>query len=180
MTALNVKPQLTRVVEELSAMAEALDATQLATLAENIDRAPRLFFSGQGRSGLMIKAITIRLMHIGLQVYVAGESNTPAIGHGDLLVAVSSSAKTQTTLSHIRAARQAGAKVALISAKPAPEVETDIALYLPARVSVMTDQHAGSLFEQTLLIIGDAIARLIQQRRGETDANLDKRHANLQ
>ena len=180
MSEFDIKQRLPRVIDELSAMANQLDADALNRLADEIQRAPKVFFSGQGRSGLMIKAIAVRLMHIGVPVFVAGESNTPAIGPGELLVAVSSSAKTQTTLAHIAAARKAGAKIALVSAKPAPGIDADITVCLPARTSVATAQHAGSLFEQSLLITGDAIAWRIQNERGEPDANLDKRHANLQ
>ncbi|CAJ0995663.1 3-hexulose-6-phosphate isomerase [Sodalis praecaptivus] len=180
MSTVSLTQRLQQVARELSKMAQAINDEQLSQLAEAINRTPRVFLSGQGRSRLMVKAIAIRLMHIGLAVYVAGESNTPAIAAGDLLIAVSSSAKTPVTLSHIAAARQAGAAVALISSSPTPALQVDHYVSLPARKEVATDQHAGSLFEQSLLITGDAIAWKIQHRRAQTDAELDKRHANLQ
>lgn len=180
MSVHNIDQRLKQVSAELAQMAASVDPAQLDALAEAINQAPRVFFSGQGRSGLMIKAIAVRLMHIGLTVYVAGESNTPAIGNNDLLIAVSSSAKTQTTLMHIAAARKASAQITLISSGPAADIAADLTLYLPARKQVATDQHAGSLFEQSLLITGDAIAWRIQRLRGMSDADLDNRHANLQ
>ncbi|WP_413741987.1 SIS domain-containing protein [Sodalis sp. RH15] len=180
MAAYDAKERILTVISELDQIRNALDGERLNRLADSIHQTPRVFFSGQGRSGLMVKAIAIRLMHIGIQVYVAGESNTPAIGKNELLVAVSSSAKTTVTLSHIAAARKAGAKVVLISSAPAPEVDADIHIQIPSRTLVATEQHAGSLFEQSLLIAGDAIAWRIQHLRGQQDADLDKRHANLQ
>lgn len=172
--------RLQQVVDELGAMAAQIDGAQLNALADILHQAPAVFFSGQGRSGLMVKALAIRLMHIGLKVYVAGESSTPAIAEGEWLVAVSSSAKTPATLAHIAAARQAGASIALISAAEAPTIQADLTLVLPARSQVPTSQHAGSLFEQSLLLAGDAMAWRVQHLRGQADAQLDRRHANLQ
>ncbi|WP_213992433.1 SIS domain-containing protein [Sodalis sp. dw_96] len=180
MSPYGVKDRIRAIVCELDHIRGTLDAEQLNHLADLIHQTSRVFFSGQGRSGLMVKAIAIRLMHIGINVYVAGESNTPAMEKNELLVAVSSSAKTTVTLSHIAAARKAGAKVVLVSSTPAPQIETDFHILIPARTEVATEQHAGSLFEQSLLIAGDAIAWRIQHLRGQTDADLNKRHANLQ
>jgi 6-phospho-3-hexuloisomerase len=53
-------------------------------------------------------------------------------------------------------------------------------LTIPARSAVSTDQHAGSLFEQTILLLGDAIAWQIQRKLGVDDRLLNERHANLQ
>jgi 6-phospho-3-hexuloisomerase len=45
---------------------------------------------------------------------------------------------------------------------------------------VATAQHAGSLFEQSCLIVADSVAALLQQRLARTDTDLAARHANLQ
>ena len=39
----------------------------------------RVFVAGMGRSGLMLRAFAIRLAQMGLTVYVAGETVTPAV-----------------------------------------------------------------------------------------------------
>ena len=168
------------VLAELRAVADTYDAAALEAVAQAADQARRVFFSGQGRSGLMNRAIAIRLMHIGLTVHVAGEPSTPAIGPGDLLIAVSSSAKTEATLAHIAVARKAGAQVVLVSAVASAARLADVALLIPAKTAVASDQHAGSLFEQSLLLVGDALAWSLQQRRGVPDQVLNERHANLQ
>lgn len=48
--------------------------------------APRIYVAGAGRSGLIAKAFAMRLMHIGMESYVVGETITPAMQNGDLLV----------------------------------------------------------------------------------------------
>ncbi|RYF64320.1 MAG: SIS domain-containing protein, partial [Comamonadaceae bacterium] len=138
------------------------------------------FLSGQGRSGNMVRALAIRFMHIGVQVHVAGEPTTPAIGAGDLLVAVSASARTKATLEHIQVARKVGAGVALVTTVADAPDSIDRVLRLPVRSAVPSAQHAGSLFEQTILLLGDSLAWHVQRQLGVDDAALDARHANLQ
>ena len=38
-----------------------------------------VFIMGLGRSGLVAKAFGMRLMHLGLKVYIVGDTITPAI-----------------------------------------------------------------------------------------------------
>jgi 6-phospho-3-hexuloisomerase len=54
-----------------------------------------------------------------------------------------------------------------------------VRLHLPARTVVPTGQHAGSLFEQSLLVVGDALCRRVQAELGVPTSALDARHANL-
>lgn len=161
-------------------MIQSLDAAELDLLVEAMISAKKVFLSGQGRSGLMARALAIRFMHIGLPVHVAGEPSTSSISTGDLLIAVSASANTKTTLEHMRVARDSGATVVLVSAKKADAAIAHLSLTLPARSLVATVQHAGSLFEQAFLLVGDAIAWQVQQRLGADERLLDQRHANLQ
>lgn len=175
-----VVDRLAVVLDEHRRLREALDAAEIDALAGAIIDARSVFFSGQGRSGLMTRALAIRLMHLGVKVHVAGEPSTPAIGAQDLLIAVSASAGTKATLEHVRIARSSGARVALVSSKkPEPDV-ADLGLTLPACLAVPTVQHAGSLFEQAFLLVGDALAWHIQTQLGVDERLMNERHANLQ
>ena len=51
----------------------------------------KVLMLGAGRSGLVARAFALRLVHLGFNVYVQGETITPAIGKGDLVVAISGS-----------------------------------------------------------------------------------------
>jgi 6-phospho-3-hexuloisomerase len=167
-------------VAELAAMVSEVVPGQLETMVEAWAGAPRLFFTGVGRSGLAAKAVAMRLMHIGRTAYVVGEIATPAIGEGDLLVAVSSSGRG-SILEQARTAAGLGARIAAITSSPANELAALAAavLVLPARTRVSTEQHAGSLFEQSVLVLGDAVCRGVQARLGVASGELDARHANL-
>lgn len=176
---MTVKQNAEAAVAELTALVEALDEAQLDAAAQIIADAPRIFFTGIGRSGLSARAIAMRLMHIGRASYVVGEVATPAIGAGDVLVALTSSGRG-TVLEQARAALTHGARVVTFSTGENDLTAlSEVFVALPARTIVPTEQHAGSLFEQGCLVVGDALCRAVQARLGVPTSELDARHANL-
>lgn len=168
------------ILRELETLMGAIDEAALGLLVEEMLAAGKIVFTAQGRSGLMLKAIAVRLMHIGLPVFVAGESVTPSVAKGDLTIAVSSSARTATTLIHLAAARKAGGRTVLFTCAGEADALADLVIRLPVRGEIATVQHAGSLFEQGMLVIGDAVAFAIQSRLGVSEAVMNDRHATLQ
>ncbi len=177
---MKVKEKVKQNIQELNEIADSLDEQQLEKAAEVCVGATRIFFSGMGRSGNMVKALAIRFMHLGFEAYVAGDASTPSIRKGDLLVAVTASAKTKVTLNHMEIARREGAEVILITAQTEYLGMSDYVITIPARTKVATQQHAGSLFEQSVLVVGDALAAAIQEKKGIAAEDMNYRHANLQ
>lgn len=55
-----------------------------------------IFLVGAGRSGFVAKAFAMRLMHLGYYVYVIGETITPWINDGDIIITVSKSGKSNS------------------------------------------------------------------------------------
>ena len=74
------------ILSELERTLAAVSEPEIAAAQRMILTANRLFVMGAGRTGLALKMAAMRLMHLGLVVYVAGEVTTPAIGQGDLLL----------------------------------------------------------------------------------------------
>lgn len=171
---------LVRNVSELQAVAEIMDGKQLEQAVQICLKAKRIFFSGMGRSGNMVKALAIRFMHLGYDAYVAGDAATPSVEESDLLIAVTASAKTKVTLNHMEVARRVGARVLLVSALPENPGISDYFLSVPAKTKVKSAQHAGSLFEQSVLVVGDAICEELKQEKKVSTEYMDHRHANLQ
>ncbi|MBM9467852.1 6-phospho-3-hexuloisomerase [Nakamurella leprariae] len=171
---------VTETVTELHRLADAVDYAALARLEDAVVQAPRVFLTGAGRSGLMARAVAMRLMHIGLRAYAAGEIATPAIERGDLLLAFTGRGSRSIGL-QVDTARAVGASVALLTTAADTDLsrQADIVVTVPARTLVTTVQHAGSLFEQGCLVVGDALCRAVQQRLAVATAELDRRHANL-
>lgn len=177
---MSVIENIKRNVSELQAIAEVVDEKQLDEVVRACLDAKRIFFSGMGRSGNMVKALAIRFMHLGYEAYVAGDASTPSVEKEDLLIAVTASAKTKVTLNHMETAKGVGAKVLLVSALLENPELSDYFLSIPAKTKVESTQHAGSLFEQSVLVVGDAISAKIQQEKKVSTEYMNHRHANLQ
>lgn len=164
---------------EINAVLKHIDPRSITALVGAIEDSSAVYFQGSGRTLLMIKAVAMRMMHMGLPVHIVGEVLTPAISEGDLLIAVSARGGAGTRAA-IQTATKVGARVAAITTRRENlDDAADLIVTVPARVEVDSVQHAGSLFEQSLLVLGDAICRTIQANRGVPTEVLTARHANL-
>jgi 6-phospho-3-hexuloisomerase len=170
----------TRAVDELHTLIRCLDWTPFEQAVATLGATTRVYIAGFGRSGLVGRAIAMRLMHIGQTTYVIGDTTTPSIVSGDLLLAISSTG-SGAVLRQAETAHAAGAAVMAITAATTTPlaVLADSVLVVPARTDVSTTQHAGSLFEQSTLILGDALCAALQSRLQVPNRELDRRHANL-
>ena len=166
------------VLDELRAVVTAVDPDAVAALLAAVETARRVYFDARGRSGLVARALAMRWMHLGLRVHVAGETVTPAIGPGDLLVCLSGSGHTTGPVVNADVARSRGAQVGVLTGDPGSPLAAaaDIVVAVPRAGS---GQHAGSSFEQACLVLGDAMCGTFQQAARIPHAALDQRHANL-
>ncbi|MGQ9732321.1 MAG: 6-phospho-3-hexuloisomerase [Candidatus Zipacnadales bacterium] len=187
MTATTTHSNSLRVTEELREALIHTDAEQNERLVEAILQAQGVFCSGQGRSGLMIKAFAMRLVHLGLRAHVVGETTTPAIGKGDLLIAASGSGQTRTTLAIVEAARERGALTACITAHADSPIGRTVDLVVELSAPITSDsprgrsiQPPGSLFEQALLVTCDAMVMTLMERLGTTEEEMRARHTKLE
>lgn len=181
---------LTRIARELDSVVDQLvhgDPMELAVFAELIAEAPRVFVLGAGRSGLALRMTAMRLMHLGLEVHVVGEVTTPAIAKGDLLLTASGSGTTGGIIRAAQTAATAGARVAAITTDAqSPLAALALAtIIVPAagkldRSGEASAQYAGSLFEQSVVVLGDALFHALWQRSGASADELWPRHANIE
>ncbi len=74
------------VANELVELMEKVDDAQIEAFKKIIESSNRIFTAGMGRSGFMMRGFAMRLMHMGYKTYVVGETTTPAILEGDVLV----------------------------------------------------------------------------------------------
>lgn len=178
------------VLDEVSRSAATLletDPAALDRLVEAIEDADRVFLLGAGRSGLALRGTAMRLMHLGLTAHVAGDATAPAVRGGDLLLVASGSGTTAGIVRAVHAAQEAGARVAAITADPRSTVADAADLVVLVRAPGKEDhsatasaQFSGSLFEQTVSLLGDAVVHTLWQRSGRTADDLYSRHANLE
>lgn len=179
--------QVDTIAAELVRALRSVDAAALDALGDALTSAPRVFVAGKGRSGLMMRAFAMRLMHLGLTAYVVDDVTTPALMEGDLLVIGSGSGTTPTLVRYAERAKSLGANLALITTAPVSPIGAlaDDALVLAAtspRVagSAESVQPMANLFEQALLLVLDILVMRMAQARGMTTVEMMTRHANLE
>lgn len=173
------------VLDENARVLGAIDPAAVDGLVRLVAAAPRVFVAGEGRSGLVARMFAMRLMHLGRVVFVVGETVTPAVRAGDLLVAASGSGETRFVCEVAEAAKTSGVAVAAVTTDPASRLAktATLAVVVPAaakldRSGERSRQFAGSLFEQATLLFFDAAFWLLSA--GQAADALWARHANLE
>ena len=159
---------------------------------ENIDEVKKLFFSsnrifvyGAGRSGLVAKAFAIRLVHLGFQTFVIGETITAPVQRGDLVIIVSGSGETIPAVMTAEIAHKIGAKVVSITGKKKSVIAkyADVTLFLSvACKDAERKRYAplGTLFEASVWILLDGLVADLMGGKHETEETMRKRHATLE
>jgi 6-phospho-3-hexuloisomerase len=177
------------VINELQTTLNAIDEKQVDQLVTMICDAEKVFVVGVGRVLLMLQAFEKRLNHLGIDAYYVGEINEPAITEKDLLIVGSGSGESVFPLSIIKIAKKYGAKTAHIgsNANSSMTQYEDLFVRIPCSTKlnlpdeIKSKQIMSSLFEQSVLLLGDVVAKEIAERKQITDIHaLWKKHANLE
>ncbi|MFO7899257.1 MAG: SIS domain-containing protein, partial [Planctomycetota bacterium] len=128
-----------------------------------------------------LRAMAIRLGHLGLEARCLGADGRGGIQSGDLVVVGSGSGRTPVPLDQARAAHEAGAPLVAITADPASPIAdlADHVIHIPARVTPTngTPHTLRSLFEESLLVVCDCVCRLLADRLGASADDMQARHA---
>jgi len=157
----------------------------------------KVLVMGAGRSGLVGKAFAMRLMHLGFNVYVLGETITPSIGENDVVVAISGSGRTQLIVTAAEAAKKVKAKIIAITSyidSPLAKL-ADIVVEIPGRTKLAPDidyfarqilgiheplAPLGTLFEDTAMVFLDGVTVELMHRLGKSEKDLRAKHANIE
>src|SRR3972149_551023 len=185
---LSIKATTKTIINEIDYVLEGIKEEEFKKFVEAINSSKNIFVTGQGRSGLVARTFPMRLTPIGFSCHGVGDTTTPNIDKGDMLIACSSSGTTSITCHIAGLAKRLNALVVVITAHPGSELSNYAALTveIPAREtdqviqSQLTSQFRNTLFEQACLVYLDAViltlVRLLNRKEGE----MTKRHANLE
>ena len=177
------------VLNELTQTLTSVNQGDVEQFVDLLMNAEEVFCAGAGRSGFQVKGFAMRLMHMGVNSYVVGETCTPNIGENGLLVVCSGSGTTKSLVNHATKAKEVGAKVALITINPestiAQMADAVIEISAPSPKSakegqIKTIQPMGSLFEQSEGILMDIIIMMLMERKGMDSDTMFGRHANME
>ncbi|WP_113718998.1 6-phospho-3-hexuloisomerase [Arthrobacter dokdonensis] len=186
-TAGDIDRNLSLVRDEITVTASKIDEREMAGLAGHLSQTGRVFVAGAGRSGLVLRMAAMRLMHLGMTVHVAGDTTTPAISSGDLLLVASGSGTTSGVVKSAETAAKAGARIAAFTTNPDSPLArlADALVIIPAAQktdhgSSVSRQYSGSLFEQVLFLATEAIFQSLWDGTDVPAEELWLRHANLE
>jgi 6-phospho-3-hexuloisomerase len=178
----------TRALGDLAKVFARLPPGAEAALIDAIVAARRIAIYGAGREGLQMDGLAMRLHHLGLDVSVVGDMNVPPLSAGDLLLVSSGPGASNIGDALIAVAREAGAKIAVVTAQPGARTPSraDVVFHIPAQT--MADDRGGevsvlpmgSLFETAQMVLFEIIVLALRDRLGETPETMRARHTNLE
>ncbi|MFV1958024.1 MAG: hypothetical protein ACC662_01290 [Planctomycetota bacterium] len=164
-------------------------ARELKAFEEEVLSSNRVFATGLGRSGLMMRGFAMRLMHLGRRVYHVGDVITPAIRQGDLLVIGSRPGPSRPLGLFSETPHQPKARVAVAP----PNAESRVARGADAVLTIDDRQivesgmrHGkpylplGSLFEQALLLVLDQVVVDLMASLDLTERDLERIHSRFE
>lgn len=181
------------MVGQMRETALMLSQDEAASFFSEMLTARKIYVAGAGRSGLVARAFAMRLMHIGFESYVIGETITPALSPRDTLVVFSGSGETNSVYDVFETAKELGGRLCLITATRVSRMTaladcvvilcgtqtSDTSLPSQYEVRQITGQYRsvtasfapfGTLFETAALIFSDAlISALIEARHCSLD-----------
>ncbi|WP_157915201.1 6-phospho-3-hexuloisomerase [Paraburkholderia acidicola] len=176
------------ILGEIQASLHAVSPADLNALVAEIERAPKVFCLGAGRSGILLQAFCMRLNHLGFEAYMAGGLPCPPVGADDLIIAASGSGETRSVSAVLDQGRQAGARVALFTARRSGNrsMAADVTVIIPAPAGLVNRDHPQNLqpmrtlFEQVFFLICEAIVCSLRMKKGIGEEEMAQRHANLE
>lgn len=177
------------VIDEIQTALTGVDVEAIEKLAGDIFSADKVFLIGVGRVMLSLKAFAKRLSHLGVSAHCVGDITEPAITGRDILIVGSGSGESIVPLAIAKKAKELGAgKIIHIGSNPNSSMKqyADYMVRIPVRTRLCLEdeidsrQIMTSLFEQTLLILGDIIALVEVDRRSIDLKELWDEHANLE
>lgn len=176
------------IIRECTEALERIDDAQSEQLIAAILNAEKVYFCGIGRVLLSLQEICKRLGHLGIDAHYVGEITEPAITERDLLIVASGSGESIYPRSVAKRAKELRVNIAWIGSNmestiaklSAIQVRIPVQTKLNCPGEMISGQPMTSLFEQVLLLYGDAVAMEIIQRKKLDMNTLWKFHANLE
>lgn len=174
-------------MDEIRAVLRNGAAAEAEKLCDEIQRARRIATYGVGREGLMMRALCMRLMHLGFDAHVVGDMTTPPVGKGDLLLVSAGPGNFSTVSALLGVARASGARTVVVTAQPAGAASKSADAVIHLRAQTMADDRGGksvlpmgSLYEAVQLIFFDIVSIRLRERTGQSMEGMRGRHTNLE
>lgn len=177
------------VLTEIQDVVKGIDGAILDRVAAEIRQARRVFLGGTGRSGLVVRMLATRLLQLGFDACVAGDTMSPAIGPEDLLIACSGTGETDYTHLFATRAVDTGARVVAMTTAPQSRLARAATLCVIVPVNnkeatpegnVRSVQIGASLFEQAAFILLEAVVATFTMDEPDSETAFRSIHSNME
>jgi 6-phospho-3-hexuloisomerase len=188
-----LKPEVDIILKEISAVFDAINYSQVQQLIAALLKSERVFIVGVGRVLLSMQALVKRLNHLGIKAYYVGQIDEPAATVDDFLIVASNSGESIFPVGVAAKAKKIGMTIAYIGSKADSTAGklADIMVLIPVSskplvgktddsYEIKSQQPMTSLFEQVLLLLGDAISMGVIKANSDSQADYWTFHANLE
>jgi 6-phospho-3-hexuloisomerase len=199
----DIPSYMVQMAESIRKTADMLRKIETSIFFDRMLNAKRVYVAGAGRSGIIARAFALRMLHLGYDVYVVGETITPALKPGDTLVVFSGSGETHSIVSICETVRELGGSVCLITASSDSRMSriADCVVNLGDLTGYYHGDHStyevrqvtgkyrsvssafaplGTLFETLALVFSDAVISALIVARKEGAAELQRRLTNME
>lgn len=178
----------TAAIAEVGSLLDRVNEADYNLAIAEIQGAKTIVLHGVGREGLMMRALAMRLMHLGFDAHVLGDMTAPPVREGDLLIVSAGPGHFGTIQALQNIARVSGARNLLLTANadsacaelanavitlPGPTMSED--LNVPTSALLM-----GSVFEVIQLFFYDVVVLRLSQLQGRPLEEARLRHTNLE
>ena len=180
----NMESKYKVVLGEIEKTLDDSNFDEIENFIQKILEARRIVLFGAGRVGLVMKAFTMRLNHLGLESYFLGEVNLPSTGLGDLLMIGSGSGNTESVVTVARISQRKELNIISVTANLNSEIAKMSSSFVHINcqtkesnpASKFSIQPMTTLFEQSLLIFLDSLVLELMNTLNEDNASMSKRH----
>ncbi len=196
----HTKSAMKIIASNVRTVADELDYSEIEAFINDIldaqKKGKRVFILGAGRSGLVAKGFAMRLMHLGFNVYVVGETVTPAVKSEDLVIAISGSGETKSINEMCMLAKTKGTKIAVVTSNRESTLGqvSDTIVVIKGRTKTsdmdfMERQVVGShisftplgtMFEIATMVFLDGVIAEIMAITEKSEEEMRGRHATLE
>jgi len=181
------------LLDQIETSLQKADKEEFDKAIETLRVHQTIFVIGSGRSGLVGNFFGMRLMHLGKSTYIIGETNTPSLQEGDLLIAISGSGNTDTIVNTAKKAQQYGAEVLAVTANPRSEIYAiaDYRITIDSRnrntriekpdidKEILRKTPMGTSFELGALMYLETIVSELMHVCQISEIDMKQRHVNL-
>ncbi|MGW7926448.1 6-phospho-3-hexuloisomerase [Staphylococcus xylosus] len=177
---------INKILNEIQEVMNLVDEKEIDDAITTLTKEKRIFIIGAGRSGFQGKSFAMRLMHIGYQSYVVGETITPSVQDGDIWIAISGSGITESIVNQTEKVKKLGLSVIVLTSDAKSKLAkiADKTIIVPGATKVNTGvkstQLLSSLFDQTVHITLDVINQKLADRDKTTNQSANAHHTNIE